>query len=127
MANFEIEVPCYVAEIDLLGMFETVDENVKFSQLPKFPAAERDIAVLVDKDIAVGDLEATIIKASGALLDNVKLFDVYEGDRIPEDKKSVAFAIAFRAPDRSLTGDEVDKVFNKIVKDLQYKNNAQLR
>ena len=127
LANFDIEVPCYVAEIDIMGMFETVDADVKFTQLPKFPAAERDIAVLVDKDVAVGDLEATIVKASGALLDNVKLFDVYEGDRIPEGKKSIAFAIAFRAPDRSLTGEEVDKVFNKIVKDLQYKNNAQLR
>lgn len=127
LANFEIDTPCYVAEIDIMGMFETVDADVKFTQLPKFPAAERDIAVLVDKDVAVGDLEATIIKASGTLLDNVKLFDVYEGDRIPEGKKSIAFAIAFRAADRSLTGDEVDKVFNKIVKDLQYKNNAQLR
>ena len=127
LENFEIETPCYVAEIDLLGMFETVDANVKYTQLPKFPAAERDIAVLVDKDVAVGDLEATMIKASGALLDSIKLFDVYEGDRIPEGKKSVAFAISFRSPDRSLTGDEVNKVFNKIVKDLQYKNNAQLR
>lgn len=127
LANFEIETPCYVAEINLAEMFETVDANVKFTQLPKFPAAERDIAVLVDKDVAVGDLEATMIKASGVLLDSIKLFDVYEGDRIPEGKKSVAFAIAFRAPDRSLTGDEVNKVFNKIVKDLEYKNSAQLR
>ena len=68
-----------------------------------------------------------MIQASGALLDSIRLFDVYEGDRIPEGKKSVAFAIAFRSPDRSLTGEEVNKVFNKIVKDLQYKNNAQLR
>jgi phenylalanyl-tRNA synthetase beta chain len=82
---------------------------------------------LVDKTALVGDLEATIAKASGTLLESIKLFDVYEGDRIPEDKKSVAFAISFRAADRSLTSEEVNKVFNKIVKDLQFKNNAQLR
>ena len=125
--NFGIDTDCFVAEIDVLPLFENVDENIKYKALPKFPAAERDIAVLVDKTALVGDLEATIAKASGALLENIKLFDVYEGDRIPEDKKSVAFAISFRAADRSLTSEEVNKVFNKIVKDLQFKNNAQLR
>lgn len=127
LANFDIDVPCYLAEIDVSGLFNCVNDNIKYTALPKFPAAERDIAVLVDKTVAVGDLEATMVKASGALLESIRLFDVYEGDRIPEGKKSVAFAISFRAPDRSLSGDEVNKVFNKIVKDLQYKNNAQLR
>lgn len=125
--NFGIDTDCYVAEIDILPLFESVDDNIKYKALPKFPAAERDIAILVDKTALVGDLEATIAKASGQLLENIKLFDVYEGDRIPEGKKSVAFAISFRAADRSLTNEEVNKVFNKIVKDLQFKNNAQLR
>lgn len=125
--RFEIDVPCYIAEIDLLGIFGCVDDNIKYKALPKFPAAERDIAVLVDKGVAVGDLEATMVKAGGAILESVRLFDVYEGDRIPEDKKSVAFAISFRAADRSLSGDEINKVFNKIVKDLEFKNGAQLR
>ncbi len=125
--NFEIGLPCYVAEIDIVSLMDLVNENVKYKALPKFPAAERDIAVLVDKEVAVGDLEATMVKASGNLLESIKLFDVYEGDRIPEGKKSVAFAISFRATDRSLTSEEVNKVFNKILKDLEYKNNAQLR
>lgn len=125
--NFGIDTDCFVAEIDVLPLFESVNNNVKYKALPKFPAAERDIAVLVDKTALVGDLEATIAKASGKLLENIKLFDVYEGDRIPDGKKSVAFAISFRAADRSLTSEEVNKVFNKIVKDLQFKNNAQLR
>ncbi len=125
--NFDIDIACYVAEIDVAGLFSLVDNNVKYKALPKFPAAERDIAVLVDKSVLVGDLEATMVKASGALLESIRLFDVYEGDRIPEGKKSVAFAISFRAADRSLTSEEVNKVFNKIVKDLEYKNGAQLR
>ena len=125
--NFDIDTTCFVCEIDIMPLFESVDNNVKYKALPKFPAAERDIAVLVDKTALVGDLEATIAKASGQLLENIRLFDVYEGDRIPEGKKSVAFAISFRAADRSLTSEEVNKVFNKIVKDLQFKNNAQLR
>ena len=125
--NFDIDTDCYVAEIDLLEIFNNINKSVKFKPLPKFPAVERDIALLVDKTVAVGDLEATIVKASGKLLDSIKLFDVYEGDRIPEGKKSVAFAISFRDPERSLTNEEINKVFKKITKDLEFKNKAQLR
>ncbi|MBR4720302.1 MAG: phenylalanine--tRNA ligase subunit beta [Clostridia bacterium] len=125
--NFEIGLPCYVAELDIEKIFSCVDDNVKYKALPKFPAAERDIAVLVDKETAVGELEATMIKASGEILEDIKLFDVYEGDRVPEGKKSVAFALKFRAADRSLASEEINRVFNKIVKDLEYKNKAQLR
>lgn len=125
--NFEIEERCYVAEICFTSVFEAIDSNVKFTQLPKFPAVTRDIAMIVDKTTPVGDIESVIVKAGGQLLDTIELFDVYEGTQIPEGKKSVAFAISFRAADRSLTNEEVNKVFNKILKDLEYKLQAQLR
>ena len=125
--NFEIGLPCYVAELDIEKLLGCVCDNIKYKALPKFPAAERDIAVLVDTSATVGELEATMVKASGEILESIKLFDVYEGDRVPEGKKSVAFALRFRASDRSLTSEEVNRVFNKIVKDLEYKNKAQLR
>ena len=114
-------------EIDVEKLLACVDGNVKYKALPKFPAAERDIAVLVDSEATVGELEATMVKASGEILESIKLFDVYEGDRVPQGKKSVAFALKFRAADRSLTSEEINRVFNKIVKDLEYKNKAQLR
>ena len=110
-----------------LENFFIENNEKKFKALPKFPAVTRDIAMLVDKSTPVGDIEAVIQKASGELLDTIKLFDVYEGSQIPEGKKSVAYAISFRAPDRSLTNEEINKVFNKILKDLEYKINAQLR
>ena len=125
--NFEIEEKCYVAEICFSAVFEAIDDNIKFRQLPKFPAVTRDIAMIVDKARPVGEIEAVITKAGGQLLDTIELFDVYEGKQIPEGKKSVAFAISFRAQDRSLTNEEVNKVFNKILKDLEYKIQAQLR
>ncbi len=127
LSNYGIETPCYVAELDLATIFELSGATVKFKQLPKFPAAQRDIALLVDKDVAVADIEKTIKKAAGEILDSVKLFDVYEGSQIPEGKKSVAYAIFFRASDRSLTNEEISKVFTKITKDLEYKNGATLR
>ncbi len=127
LSTYGIEVPAYVAELDLATIFASSGEVVKFKQLPKFPQAQRDIALLVDKDVQVADLEKTIKKASGDILDSIKLFDVYEGSQIPEGKKSVAYAIFFRASDRSLTNEEISKVFTKITKDLEYKNKAVLR
>ncbi|MBQ7794066.1 MAG: phenylalanine--tRNA ligase subunit beta [Clostridia bacterium] len=124
---YGLDTSCYVAELDLAAIFAAAGGTVKYKQLPKFPAAQRDIALLVDKSVAVADLEKTIRKASGEILDSVKLFDVYEGAQIPEGKKSVAYAIFFRASDRSLTNEEISKVFTKITKDLEYKNGAVLR
>ncbi len=127
LKNYNLDVPCYIAELDLEAIFENQGATVKCKQLPKFPAAGRDIALLVDKDTQVADLEKTIKKASGSILDSITLFDVYEGAQIPEGKKSVAYKIFFRASDRSLTTEEINKVFTKITKDLEYKNNAVLR
>lgn len=126
-SSFEIDTPCYVAEINLEKMLKRVNTEVKYKQMPRFPAVTRDIAMLVDKSVHVADLENVMIKASGNLLNSIKLFDVYEGEQIPENKKSVAYAISFRTADRSLTNDEVNEVFEKILKDLKEKLNAELR
>ncbi len=127
LSTYEIDTPCYVAELDLAAIAAASSDSVKYKQLPRFPAAERDIALLVDKNVAVAELEKTIKKAAGEILDSIKLFDVYEGAQIPDGKKSVAYAIFFRASDRSLTNEEINKVFSKITKDLEYKNCAVLR
>lgn len=125
--NFEIGVPCYVAEISFDALYAHMGHEIKYKHLPKFPAVTRDIAVLVDKAVPVAALEDVMKKRAGKLLDTLELFDVYEGDRIPADKKSVAYAISFRAADRSLTGEEVNAVMEKIVKNLESDLGAQLR
>lgn len=125
--KFGIGTRCYVAEISLKAMFEAMDDNIKFTPLPKFPAVTRDIAMLVDKTVAAADIENIIKKASGKLLDSIKLFDVYEGSQIPEGKKSVAYAISFRAADRNLTNEEINVVFDKITDKLRTGVNAELR
>ena len=71
--------------------------------------------------------ENVIKKASGKMLESLQLFDVYEGKQIPEGKKSVAYSAIYRSADRSLTGDEVQKVFDKVVKNLENQIGAQLR
>lgn len=125
--KYDIDVPCYMAELSFDAVKAAINDDIKYKPLPKFPAVTRDIAMLVDKNVAVAQIEEIIRNTSGKLLEEVKLFDVYEGEQIPENKKSVAYSAVFRAPDRSLTGEEVQGVFDKILKNLEKKLNAQLR
>lgn len=125
--QFDISVPCYAAEIDFAKLFKQINRNIKYKQLPRFPAVTRDIAMLVDKTLPVAQLEDIMRHVAGKTLESIRLFDVYEGKQIPTDKKSVAYAISFRAADRSLTNEEINQVFDKIVNALQTQANAQLR
>jgi phenylalanyl-tRNA synthetase beta chain len=125
--RFGIDAPCYAAEINFTDLFENINSDIKYKQLPRFPAVTRDIAMLVDRKVPVAELETAMRGAAGKTLESITLFDVYEGEQIPEGKKSVAYAISFRAPDRSLTNEEVNGTFDKIVKALETKTGAQLR
>lgn len=125
--KYGIDTACYVAELSFDTLFENADNDKKFKAMPKFPAVTRDIAMLCDSSTPVADIEEIIVSSSGKLLDTIKLFDVYQGSQIPEGKKSVAYAVSYRAADRSLTADEVNKVFDKVIKNLEEKLGAQLR
>ncbi len=125
--KYGIDTPVYIAELDFENVFLNIKADPKFKELPKFPAVTRDIAMLVDKTVPVADIEEIIKKASGKMLETLTLFDVYEGEQIPEGKKSVAYSAVYRASDRSLTGEEVQKVFDKVVRNLEHNLGAQLR
>jgi len=99
----------------------------KYKPLPKFPAVTRDIALLVEDAILVQEIDETIRKAGGNLVEKVELFDIYKGKQVPEGKKSIAYAIAYRDENKTLTDGEVNKVHEKILKSLEYKLGATLR
>lgn len=127
LANYNIKTRAYVAELD----YDIVTENAKLArnhrELPKYPAMVRDLALVLDEDIMVGEIEAIILKNGKKLIEEVKLFDIYTGDQIPEGKKSVAYTIRYRASDRTLTDEEVNKVEEKLIKELKSNLNADLR
>ena len=125
--KFGIDTECYVGELNLENILATMNDDVKYHHLPKYPAVTRDFSILLDKITSVAEIEAVIRKAAGKLLDKLELSDVYEGHQIPEGKKSVMYKAAFRADDRSLTGEEADNLHDKIVKKLENVLGAQLR
>ena len=125
--NYDLETPCYIAEINLDALYDAADVTKKYTKIAKFPAATRDIAVLVDDSVLAFDIEEAINKAGGTLVEKVSLFDVYNGEQIEAGKKSMAYAIVYRDVNKSLTDSDVNKVHDKILKTLETKFGAQLR
>ena len=116
--NYAVTERIYVADIDFDKLFDLRKTETKYKSLPKFPAMTRDLAFVCDRDIPVMTLHELIANAAGKLLEELSLFDVYQGEQIASDKKSVAFSLRFRAPDRTLTDEEADKAVKKAVEAL---------
>lgn len=115
------------AELALDAVFAAAKMQKLYQPLPKFPASSRDIAVVVDDETPAAALEAVIRKAAGPILEDVRLFDVYKGANIPEGKKSLAYSMTLRAPDRTLTDEECDKAMQSAIDALGKEFHAILR
>ena len=126
-ANYGINAPTYVAQLDFDAMFDARVEVVEYVALPKYPALERDFSFVCDEETPVAQLESCMKRAGGALLESVRLFDIYRGPQIGEGKKSVSFAAMLRAAERTLTDEEADGAVKKILKRLEAECGAVLR
>lgn len=118
LANYEIGTRVYAAEVDLNTVYDLRNTERTYKPLPKFPSLKRDIAVVCDKATPVLSLQRAIENAVGNNLESVKLFDVYQGEQIEKDKKSVAFSLTLRAADRTLTDEEADSAVKKALNAL---------
>jgi phenylalanyl-tRNA synthetase beta chain len=125
--NYDVSLPVYAAELSFDAIFENSDMTIDYKPLPKFPAVSRDFSFICDEALEVGAIEEVMEKAAGKLCEDVKLFDIFRGEKIGEGKKSVAFRVILRAPDRTLTVEEADKVSGKILKDLSFKLGLNIR
>ena len=117
--NYNMKGEAYVAvlNMDVLTMLATFDR--KYEGIAKYPASTRDLSMVMDKGLFVGQIEHVIAKNAGKILESVELFDVYEGEQVGEGKKSVAFSLIFRAKDRNLESAEVDKAVEKVLNALK--------
>jgi len=108
----------FTAELDFLEMMECAADESKYTQLPRFPAITRDIAVVCDTAVTVAELSNSIYRSGGTLLREVKLFDIYTGSQVPEGKKSVAFALSLRSDDQTMTDEQADQIIKDILAGL---------
>ncbi len=124
-AELGIKQSVYVFELDLEAMCGAI--TPQFSPLSRFPEVSRDLAILVDKDAIWADLKKEIVSKAGDYLKNLKVFDVYSGEGIDPQRKSLAFNLTFQHPSRTLNEDEITASVNDVVKHLEDKFNAKLR
>ena len=108
-------------------MFDCHEVEAKYKPLPKFPALTRDFSFVCDEALEVGTIENTIKKSGVKLLESVRLFDVYRGAQVGENKKSVSFSVSLRAADKTLNDEEADSAVKKILKTLEKELGITLR
>lgn len=117
----------YVFEIDLELVLTAQVEPILYQTLPRFPSITRDIALVVDEEVAAANVQSVIRQAGGKLLRQVDLFDVYQGEHLEEGKKSLAFSLTYYDPEHTLTDDEVIEVHDKVLEEVKDIFGAQLR
>ena len=125
--NYDIQKRVYLAEINLSKLTKYARENKKYTEVPKFPAVERDIAIIVDENVEVGKIEKVITKKAKKILESAKLFDIFRNEKIGENKKSVAYSLSFRDKSKTLSDDEVNQTMENIISELEKEFNAELR
>ena len=109
----------YVLEINLDKLLEKKTGKMKYKEISKFPSVKKDLAVVIDEDITSEEIAKQIKKLAGNLLLGSKIFDVYTGENIEENKKSIAYSLEFGAADRTLTDDEINAILEKIIAGLE--------
>lgn len=123
--NYEINHDCYYFELNLNNLPAKKTKKVK--PLPKYPSSQRDLAVVIDENVLVGGMIEAIKKSAGEILESVDIFDIYQGEQVEKGFKSVAFNLVFRKQESTLTQEEVNEAFNKILLRLETLYQAKLR
>lgn len=125
--QYEIGTRAYLAVLDIQKVTELSNLQHTYQPIPKYPEVNRDLALLVKQEIEVAELEAIIEQKAGNYLESIQLFDVYQGQQIETGYKSVAYALVYRASDRTLSEDEVNQSIDRILVELNDKLGATIR
>jgi phenylalanyl-tRNA synthetase beta chain len=129
LKGFDVESDAYLAEINLTFLYDQnlVKSDIRYTPVPKFPVFEFDAAFTVHKSVRSGDMAETIRREAGTILKSVSVFDVYEGENIGQDKKSIAFRLTFLDSNKTLNIKDVEPIVQKIVQSLEKSTGAKLR
>ncbi len=117
----------FVMEINLDNLFNIEHKEMKYADISKFPNVVKDVAFIVNKNVMSEQIEEVIKSAGGKRLRSVEVFDVYTGENVGKDEKSIAYTLIFNDYEKTLSDEEVTNAFNKIIKEVTTKCNATLR
>lgn len=124
--EFDIKETVYSAELNLQKLVQALSE-ITFHEIPKYPSVSRDVAILINREISHQAIEDALRKAAPSILEEIKLFDVFEGGSLPEGKKSMAYSLTFRSLEATLKVEEVDSRLAEMKEKLAAELNCQFR
>lgn len=126
--QFDIDMPVYYAELNWSALMKMVrKQKVEFTEITKYPAVSRDLALLIDQDIEFAQIEEVARQTEKKLLKKVELFDVYEGKNLPAGKKSYAVNFILQDDEKTMGDKQIEAIMNKLISNLKQKLNAELR
>lgn len=117
----------FVFEISLDKLQEFKTGKMKYKEISKFPPVKKDLSMLLNKEITNDEIQKCIKKSAGSLLTQIELFDIYTGENIEKNKKSMAYSLTFSTKERTLTDEEINALLEKIIIDLEKGLGAELR
>ncbi len=124
----DISAPVYYADIHWATVMKSISKNkVEFTEISKYPAVSRDLALLIDKSVEFSRIEQIARQSEKKLLKSVELFDVYEGDRLPAGKKSYAVNFILQDSEKTLNDKAIEAIMQKIIANLKKQIGAELR
>jgi len=127
LENLKIESKVTAFDIDFEKLSKLVSEEQEYQPISRFPAAIRDLAILVPQRVKVEEVLNKIENVGGPLIRDIDLFDIYEGEEIPEGKKNLAFHLIYQAEDRTLSSAEIDEIQEKIIQTLEKELDWEVR
>jgi phenylalanyl-tRNA synthetase beta chain len=127
LKHFDIKQEVLFADFNWNLILKLISNKIKFTDIPKYPEVRRDLALLVDDSVAFDAIYSIAHQTEKSLLKDVNLFDVYQGKNLPEGKKSYAVSFTLQDNTKTLTDEQIDKIMNKLQKNLENEVGASLR
>ena len=125
--SFSTPRETYMGYLDLIPLLDNSKLIKEYKVMPKYPSVNRDLSIVLSKDVLAKDIERVIKENAGRYLEEVELFDIYESESLGENMRSLAYSMIFRATDRTLNDEDINKPIDKIIKKLKEELNASLR
>ena len=125
--KYDVSSDCVMMEANLEVLLNNKASKIKFEGISKYPSVTRDLALVVKKEIKAGDIVETIKRCDRSIVKNVEVFDVYTGEHVASDCKSIALSILFQSKEKTLTDQEINDVHQKILDALKKEYDAELR
>lgn len=126
LEKYNIATKSYIAKLNITNMYTNISNNIKFKPIPKFPASVRDLSLICEKSLEIIKIHDCIKQSMGKYLENIELIDIYQGNQIDNNYKSVCYSITLRSNDCTMTDEEINDLINNTLSNLK-KINVEIR